>query len=220
MICGIGLIFGLFGCSFFGQNEEDMVLIQVEERVTTVGDFKRAFEITKTAYPHNALREDAVYKEAQLRLLNHMIEEMIILERADELGIKITKSELEKVVTKIKEDYPKGVFEEMLLENAVTYESWEEGLKIRSIIEKTIEREVKSQIEITPGDISRYYKDKRNKENSIEDGKEIVNKSEALIVKELRREKAEKKYQKWINKLQERYTIEVNNKIWDKIKKI
>lgn len=220
MICGIGLIFGLFGCLFFGQNEEEMVLIQVEERVTTVGDFKRAFEITKTAYPHNALQEDAVYKEAQLRLLNHMIEEMIILKRADELGIKITKSELEKVVTKIKEDYPKGVFEEMLLENAVTYESWEEGLKIRSIIEKTIEREVKSQIEITPGDISRYYKDKRNKENSIEDGKEIVNKSETLIVKELRREKAEKKYQKWINKLQEKYTIEVNNEIWDKIKKI
>lgn len=219
ILYGFGLACGFSGCSYFGQNEDDIVLIRVGNRVTTVGDFKRTFEITKTAYPHNALQEGAAYKEAQLMLLNQLTEEMIVLERAEGLGIKISNTELEKAVSKIKEDYPKGVFEEMLLENAVSYETWKERLRIRLIIQKTIEAEVESKIEITPDDISNYYKEKREEEESVANGKGFENEKEEVIVNELRRKKAEEEYQRWIKKLQGKYTIEINNEAWEKIKK-
>lgn len=220
IICMFSSAFGLSGCSYFGQNEDDIVLIRVGNRVTTVGDFKQTFEITKTAYPHNILQEGTAYKEAQLRLLNQLTEEMIVLERAEELGIKISNTVLEKAVSKIKEDYPNDVFEEMLLENAVSYESWKERLRIRLVIQKTIEDEVESKIEITPDDISNYYKEKRKKEKSLANTEGIEGEKEEVIVNELRREKAEKEYQKWIKKFQEKYTIEINNEAWEKIKKL
>jgi hypothetical protein len=143
---------------------------------------------------------------------------MIVLERAEELGLKISNTELEKAVSKIKEDYPEGVFEEMFLENAVSYESWKERLKIRLLIQKTIDDEVESKIEITPDDVSNYYKEKREKEKASADieGTE----KEEVIVNELKREKAEEEYQKWIKELQTKYTIEINNEAWEKIKKV
>lgn len=217
-MCLSGFVLGLSGCSFFRQNEDDIVLIRVGEKTTTVGDFKRIFEITKTAYPHNALQESSAYEDAQLRLLNQLTEEMIILERAEEAGIKISNSELEKAISKIKSDYPKGVFEKMLLENAVSYDSWKERLRTRLIMQKTIESEVESKIEITPDDISKYYKEKRKKEASEMDTDGIKNENEEVIVAELRREKAEEKYRKWIKELQDKYTIEINNEAWEKIK--
>ena len=215
VICIVGLVVALIGCSYFGKNEDNVVLIRVGSNVTTVGDFKRAFEITKTAYPHNVLQEGNAYKEAQIRLLNQITEEMIILERAEELGIKISKAELEKAVSKIKEDYPKNVFEEMLLENAVSFESWKERLRTRLVIQKAIVDEVESKIEITPGDLSEYYKNRRKKEDSDANFEGIEN--EELIVKELRRKKAEEKYQKWMKELQEKYTIKINDEAWEKI---
>lgn len=215
----MGIVFGSIGCSFLGQNEDKMVLIRVSDRVTTVGDFKKIFEITKTSYPHSLLQENTAYKEAQLMLLNQLTEEMIVLERAEELGIEVSIAELEKAVSKIKEDYPKGVFEELLLENAVSYQSWEERLRVRLILQKTIAAEVESKIEITPEDLSKYYKAKREKENPEASGEGVENENEKVIVTELRRQKAEKEYQVWIKKLQKKYTIEINDDAWKTIEK-
>jgi len=208
------------GCSFFGKNEDDVVLIKVGNSATTVGDFKRRFETTKSAYPHNVLQEENVLKEAQTRLLNQIAEEMIVLERASELGIKISDAELEKSVLKIKEDYPKDVFEEMLLENAISYELWKEELRTRLIIQKTIAEEVESKIEILPEDISDYYKQRRKKENIEANAGGIEKESEEVIVKNLRRKKSEEAYHEWIQQIQKRYPIEINNEAWEKLTKI
>jgi hypothetical protein len=217
LFLGISLLFVMPGCSFFGRNEEDIVLIQIGDIATTVGDFKKRFETTKTAYPHNELQEENVYKKAQVRLLNQIVEEMIVLERADELGIKISDTELEKAVLKIKEDYPKDVFEEMLLENAISYESWKEELRTRLIIEKTIREEVESKIEILPEDISNYYKQRRKKENIDASEGNAEKESEEVVVSDLRRKKSEEAYHEWLKKLQKRYTIEINNKAWEEL---
>ena len=66
-------------------------------------------------------------------------------------------SEVEKAVSEIKKDYPEDVFEQMLLEYAVSYNSWEEGLKNRLLVEKVIGAELDKQVLITPGEISKYY---------------------------------------------------------------
>lgn len=216
-ICAAVWISIIAGCSYFGKNEDDTVLIRVGDQTATVGDFKRAFEITKAAYSHNLLQEDAIFKEAQLRLLHQMTEELIILERAEELGIRVPDNELEKKISRIKEDYPDEVFEEILLENAVSYESWKEGLRTRLVVEKTITAEVESRVEITPEDISGYYREKRSRENS--EAEEEKGENEELIVRELKRKKAEAQYQKWVKALHEKYTVEINKEAWEKIEK-
>ena len=119
-------IFWLIGTVFIvsflpgcGQEESDLgneALVRVGDRTMTVLDFNTAFEFAKTALDHNARQQSEDLRKAKLRLLNQLTIEMVLLERAEDLGISITDAELEKAVAEIKSDYPEGEFEETLLD--------------------------------------------------------------------------------------------------------
>lgn len=207
----------LVSCPKPGTKDQDEYLIRVGERVVTVHDFHKAFEIAEAAFPHNALQDTSALKDAKKRLLNQMTEEMVLLERAKELGFSILDSEVDKKIAEIKNDYPEGVFEEILLEYAVSYESWKKGLKTRMLIEKLVEKELSAQIVITADDISRYYEQNYKTSKFKPD---LANRSKDLnekIVKHLRRKKIEKIYKSWIEKIHKRFHIEINEKQWEKI---
>ena len=194
-------------------------LVRVGDRVTTVFDFNNAFEIVKIAYPHKAMQDPVLLREAQLRLLNQITEEMVLLKRAEELCIRISDSEVKEAIADIKSDYSEGVFEEMLLEYAVPYHFWKKRLKLRLLMEKVVASQMEEQIVITPEDISEHYK-KHYKEGSL---KSDLNDTSAkvdvneIIIKQLRREKAEETYGIWIKKLKNKYKIKINKARWKKI---
>lgn len=213
------IIFLLFipGCGKDGSDLGNEVLVRAGDRVVTTLDFNEAFEIAKTAYSNNIKEQPEELRKAQLRVLNQLIEELVLLKRAEELGISVSDAELKKAVDQIKKDYPEGEFEETLLEFAVSYESWESRLKTRLTMEKVIDEELKNRITITPEDIAEYYKKnyqgKTPESNSPQTSKDI-NES---IVKRLRSEKAEKNYKTWIEDLKQKYAIEINREQWKKI---
>lgn len=216
-LTGMLLIFVLAGCSGSESQLEDEYFIRVRDRVVTVIDFNRAFEITKSAYPHKAMQDPDAIREAQLLLLNQMTEELILLERAEELGIEISETEFEKAILDIKKDFPNDEFEKMLLEYAVPYDSWKKGLKIRMLMEKVVAKELEDQIIITPDDITKYYQE-HFKDNSISsDQKEVTKDVNVMIMKHLRREKVEEVYKSWIKKIKKKYTVEINKAQWEKI---
>jgi hypothetical protein len=203
------------GCMNSGSNPDNEPLIRVQDRILTVLDFNKAFEIAKTAYPHNFEDEPEDFRNARLRLLNQLVVEMIILERAEELGLSISNDEIQKVVSEIKSDYPEDTFEQALLEFAVSYESWEMRLKNRLLMQKVVDNELKNQIVITPEDIASYYE--RNPEATDTDS---INQSKDInenIIKHLRQEKAEQAYKIWIKELKRKYSIEINSTHWEKL---
>jgi hypothetical protein len=200
-----------------GSNSDDEHLIRVGDRVLTVLEFNQAFEISKTAYSHKLRFEPDDFKNAQLHLLNQLMVEMIILERAEELGLNISDEELAKAVADIKIDYPEDTFEKTLLEFAVSYESWEAQLRKRLLMEKVVDSELKNQIVITSEDITKYYeKNFKAQEPDMDSATKIENINE-MIIKHLRREKTEEAYTRWIKKLKQQYTIEINSIQWEKI---
>ena len=211
------VLYVLSGCADSEAKHGNEYLIRVGKRITTIDDFKRTFEIVKTAYPHNVLKDSACLREARLSLLNQLIEQMIILERAVEQNIGISDSEVEEVIAGIKKDYPEGEFDKTLLEYAISYQSWEEALKNRLLIEKVIAEELEEKVVITPGNISEYYE--RNCESFLlnSDSKENSANINEFIVKHLRREKVEEAYKVWIKKLKKNYKIEINRVRWEEI---
>jgi len=218
VLIGVLLIICLLaGCADSESNDKDEFFIRVGDSVVTVFEFNRAFEISKVAYPHSAMQNPADIRDARLRLFYQMTEEMIILERAKELGIKVSDSEVEKAVSDIKGDYPDDVFEQTLLENAVPYHSWKEGLKNRLLMEKVVAKELGEQIEITPEDISKYYEEHYKDDSLTSDLKEVSKDINVSIMKHLRMEKMEDAYNPWIKKLQKKYTIEINKAQLEKI---
>ena len=215
----IGPISFLFLFSGCGEKESGLgkeVLIRVGDRVVTVLDFNEAFEISKIAFDSTREQADDL-QEAQLRLLNELILEVILLERADEIGISITDSELEKAVAAVKSDYPPGEFEETLLEFAVSYDTWESRLRTRLTMEKVIEKELESRIAITPEDIAEYYKKNLQGKQDESDSTPAAGDINEIIVKQLRREKAEESYKTWIEGLKAKYEIKINREQWRKI---
>ena len=88
------------GCMNSGSNPDNEPLIRVQDRILTVLDFNKAFEITQTEYPHNFKDEPEDFRNARLRLLNELVVEMIILERAQELGLSISGDEIQKAVSR------------------------------------------------------------------------------------------------------------------------
>jgi len=217
LIGPFSFLFLFLGCGEKGHGLGNEVLIRLGDRIVTVIDFNAAFEISKIAFDHGAGEQSEDLQKAQLRLLNELILEMILLERADEIGISVTDIELEGAVAAIKSDYPSGEFEKALLEFAVSYETWESRLKTRLIMEKVIEKELENRITITPEDIAAYYKKnfqgKKGESDSIPASGDI----NEIIVKQLRREKAEEGYKTWIEELKTKYEIEINGEQWEKI---
>lgn len=205
------------GCEPKEIGTENEVLLRVGDRVLTVLEFNKAFEIAETAYTQNIRQHFKELRNAKARLLNQLTVEMVFLERAEELGISVTPDELQKAVSEIKSDYPEGEFDKALLEAAVPYDSWESRLKTRLIMEKVVEHELESPITITPEDIAEYYQKNYKGMEPNPESEENPNDIPEVIVNQLRRRKAEMAYQEWIKDLKNRYAIEINSELWEKI---
>jgi len=217
-LLGAVLLTVLLGsCMNSESNSDNEPLIRVRDRVLTVLDFNKAFEITRADYPHNLSDEAEEFRNARLRLLNQLVVEMIILARADELGLSVSSEEVQKSVAEIKSDYPEDTFEKALLESAISYDSWEARLKNRLLMQKVVDEELKNQIIITPEDIANYYE--KNYRAADPDA-ELTNPNNDInehIIRHLRQQKAEQAYKIWIKELKRKYNIEINSVQWEKI---
>ena len=91
-------VYALSGCTDPDAIQSDEYILRLGDNVVTVSDYNRAFEIAKTAYPHNEMQDPTAVRNAKLRLLNQMSEEMLIQKRAKEIGITISDTEIEKAV--------------------------------------------------------------------------------------------------------------------------
>ncbi len=207
----------LAACANHDSVDEKEYIFRVGDRVLTVFDFNKDFEMAKTAYPHNVMQDPVALRESRLRLLKQLTEQMLIMERAQELGIETTELEVEKTISDIKKDYPEDVFEQTLLEYAVPYNVWEEGLKKRLLIEKVINEELSGKITITPEEISKYYEGYYKGDGLTSDFEDSSKNINEIIITNLRRKKLEEAYKLWIKKLQQKYTIKVNKVQLEKI---
>ncbi|MDM8525506.1 SurA N-terminal domain-containing protein [Desulfococcaceae bacterium HSG8] len=204
----------LTGCGKSGPADpETDYLICVGESVMTASDFERSFDIAMTAYPTDMLKDSEYLKDVRMQILKQMTERMILTERARELSISVSESELESAIARLKEGYPEGEFEKTLLESAISYNFWKKELRIRLLMEKVVAKEVGQRVAITSKDIAEYREEYDRKKDAENDGKETTE----MAAQHLHRKKTEEAYQSWIKLLQERYMIKINKEEWTKI---
>jgi len=215
-ICILWVGVTLIGCFDVEHKQKDEYLIKVGNKTISVADFNKAFEVAKNAYPQNSIEQPEVIRKVRWRLVQQMTEEMILLQRAEELGVTINDSEVEKTLEELKKDYPDNVFQEILLEYAIPYRSWRKGLKTRLLMQKVIAKELGDKIEITNDDISTYYEEHFKDDDTSSDVKEVPEDVNNIIKNILRKEKMEKAYASWIEELKKNYAVEINKKELEK----
>ena len=213
----VWLLSTMMGCSDGVPVRSDDVLITVGDSRVTVEEFNRNMELAQSAYSQGSLRDPQVMQEIRLGVLNQIIEERMLLNIAESFDLTVSDDDVESEAAIFKADYPKGVFEQLLLESAVSYESWKRSLKIRLLAQKVAETVLGDRIVITSDDISAYLKKHFAHGRSELNGAVGGDKMNERIIARLRSEKIEKAYAGWMAALKRRMKIEVNPQEWKRI---
>jgi hypothetical protein len=215
----LGLV-SLWACGPSGSEHAGDYLIRLGERKVTVREFQQAFELTQTAYPGNVAQTPAGMKEARTQLLNEMATELVMFKRAGELGLSVSDAELEAAVAAVRSDYPPGVFEQTLIESAVSFDAWKHRLRSRLLMDKLVDVELRGQIAISPEDVAGYYDQHYRGKAAGADSDEKFQRLKETIVADLQRQKIEDAYSAWLTRLKEKYPVDVNREAWGRLEGI
>lgn len=195
----IGILWGalfLLGCEKDTDTASPSdVLIQVGSSSITVDGFHKAFDRTASNYPVSLFRDANALRDAKYQVLNQLTEELIILERAKELGLIVAPEELEKAVHAFKIDFPDNQFEKALIESGVSLADWQMLLKKRLLIEKVVKHELKGE----------------------KTAQEIDPPTMATADKQPADEQTDIAYLDWMDKLKKKYIITINWSLWEKM---
>ncbi|MBC8441836.1 MAG: hypothetical protein H8D87_19390, partial [Deltaproteobacteria bacterium] len=179
----------------------------------TNSDFIEELDLKRTAYPYDIEENPIGYNEMVMDLVQTLSKEILILSAAADKGVNVTDQEVEAAENEFKKDYPEDSFEQILLNNAISYPLWKKRFKKNIIMEKFIDQELKQKIEITAQDIVGFYKkhiiaDIQKKDDTTPGLKKIEN--EKKLVSRLRLQKAQDHYDEWIKKLYKDYPVQIN----------
>lgn len=93
----------------------------------------------------------------KLNIIDELINNEILMERARTLGLEASDGEVEDKFTELKSPYTEEEFQKQLRDRGLTVEDQKRVLRQQISIQKLINREVVSKITITDKDISDFY---------------------------------------------------------------
>ena len=159
-VVAVGLVFLFMGLGCSNQGEtisQNQVVVRVDNQVLTLAEFNEYFEpIGLSSDRENGQDNNAVH-EARISFLLQLVEEMIIIRRAEELHLSISPEELDEAVREIQKDYPQAGFEDMFLKQAISFEAWKERLRKRLLVEKVMRKELLEEDSVTVEEMRDYY---------------------------------------------------------------
>lgn len=98
----------------------------------------------------------------QEEVLDRLIEEKIMLQRASRLSLAVGDAELAARIEEIKRDYNSDEqFGRLFSEEGVDYAAWKEALRKRILLEKLIAAEVNATVSVTEKEAERHYRANR-----------------------------------------------------------
>lgn len=216
----------LFGCKASDGTSEVKVnyVLKSGSIIISPDEFGGELELKKAAYPYDINLKTDEYNELVFNLVNQLSEEIVLREAAVEDGISVSEKEVTEAEKAFKKDFPGNSFQKMLLENAVPYSLWKKRFKIKLLMNRVIEKELKEKIEITSEEIAAYYKLQKKSgkfEKQKNDGLRRTGIDGKELVTMLRIKKAEEEYPAWIENLTRKFPVKINRKELSKfLKKI
>lgn len=98
----------------------------------------------------------------QEEVLDRLIEEKLMLQRAGKLSLAVGDAELAARIEEIKRDYNSDEqFGRLFGEEKVDYTAWKEALRKRILLEKLVAAEVNATVSVTEDEAERHYRANR-----------------------------------------------------------
>jgi peptidyl-prolyl cis-trans isomerase SurA len=116
--------------------------------------------------PQSPVGEQAT--SLRLSILRELIDNEIVMRRAEKLGLLATDEEVDREVNKVKAPYTQEQFDQKLKDKKITLDDFRRDLRRSLTVDKVLNKEVTSKINITDQDVSDYYSAHKGEFNLIE----------------------------------------------------
>ena len=104
----------------------------------------------------------------RLSILRELIDNEILMHRAEKLGLLATDDDVDRKLNEIKSPYTKEEFDARLKDKKLTVDDFKRDLRRSLTVDKVLNKEVTSKINITDQDITNYYNAHKAEFNLIE----------------------------------------------------
>lgn len=104
----------------------------------------------------------------RLSILNELIHNEILMQRAEKLGLMATEDEVNSKLAEIKAPFTQEQFDQRLKSRGITLDDFKRDLRRSITVEKVLNKEVTSKINVADADITAFYEQHKAEFNLIE----------------------------------------------------
>jgi len=158
------LIMVAAGCS--SNRGGDDVLAKVDGRKIYRADVDKYYANQTSGSDQQPAGEQAT--SLRLSILSQMIDDELLMRRAEKLGLLATDDEVQRKLTELKSPYSEEQFNQRLKDKKITLDDFKRDLRRSLTREKVLNKEITSKINISDQDITDYYNSHRAEFNLIE----------------------------------------------------
>lgn len=152
------VIIALLGLTLAGcrsKQSSDDAMAKVNGKKILRADVEKYYRSQTSQAPQPPSAEEAT--SLRLAILKQLIDDEIMLQRAEKLGLLATEEEVDSKLNEVKAPYTQEQFEQRLKERSLTVDDLKREFRRNITIEKVINKEITSKITISDADISAYY---------------------------------------------------------------
>jgi peptidyl-prolyl cis-trans isomerase SurA len=142
------------------------VAATVNNQPITYADLEKNYKMQPMANPEG-ISEDEIQIQ-KLDLLGKLIEAEIMLQRAEKLGLLVTDADVEAKFNELKAPYTIEDFDKQLKSRNMTVQDLKTQLRKDLSIQKLLNKEIASRINITDADVKNFYNANRKGFNFAE----------------------------------------------------
>jgi peptidyl-prolyl cis-trans isomerase SurA len=153
----------LFGCKSKANGD---VMATVDGRKIFRSDVDKYYENQVASAQQAPVGEQATI--LRLNILRQMIDDEMVMRRAEKLGLLATDEEVDRKLNEIKSPYTQEEFDQRLKEKRITLDDFKRDIRRSITVDKVMNKEVSSKINITDQDITGYFNAHKSEFNLIE----------------------------------------------------
>ena len=157
------LLFAALGCN--SQPGGD-VMATVDGRKIFRSDVDKYYENNVASAQQAPSGEQAT--ALRLNILHQMIDDEILMRRAEKLGLLATDDEVDRKYNEIKSPFTQEEFDKRLQDKKITLADFKRDIRRSITVDKVLNKEVSSKINVTDQDIADYYNAHKSEFNLIE----------------------------------------------------
>jgi peptidyl-prolyl cis-trans isomerase SurA len=161
-VCALGLLAGA-GCKGRGAGSGD-VIAKVNGRNILRTEIEKYYRNQTQGQPEPSVDQAQTLR---LSILRELIENEMLLQQAEKLGLMATDAEVDSKLNEIKAPFTSDEFDKKLKDRAVTLEDFKHDLRRTITVDKVLNKEITSKVNVKDDDITNYYNQHKAEFNLI-----------------------------------------------------